>query len=710
MSWRAVRQLILDDPMLRMHAAVLPTATARPEPVHPDATGEWFAVTGGLLRRDAALASTVFDRPTASGSTGVATLLEHFVRPLIRVFRVSLEVYGWPLVDLARDSVAFELSRDRGATGRVLLAVLPGSSAPGSRLTVIDTLVSAFAQVHRGPVRHLVDEVIAAELRYLRPATADMLASEPRWAPYVHSVPSEQEATLERVVQEVRSRAAAHRVDRDTAAPVVRVAHRGAGELAGLARFGREIFHFGAELRVVRPDAADPEPDVAVGLDTPVRTFERAPRTWREPSSRAPHLSRATSMAGLRLAELRANPLGDRFAVRWGATETAAFIARLVDAADRAADRAAEKALTAHGTEPSYRLIHDVLQRDQFRAGRRSDYSLDDARADLLPAMAGAGELHVALLIFPNKFAHSGLKAAGLLPDLAELGMLARVAELIGALRRVHPPGVRFTLLSDGEHFRPHPHARLDAGMAKLREYAHAIAGDAVEIADLDAAAARSMTEAALAAHTERRAAALARYERLLGHLDIAADPVGVLREVAALDPHRTVAETFRSVLHSVPVPAGVDARTVYDDIYDVGPGVDPAVRWARQEVLRTTWHDVLIYTATYQADYAVDFRRQVLPGALWLTTRPRQGRAGFRPLGHGPTPAHGTGVVDARGIIATDFLVSLRDQGFVPLYSPLLGAAQPFAMVPVTATRVGASGASELDPDFAAGIRLRPR
>jgi hypothetical protein len=62
-------------------------------------------------------------------------------------------------------------------------------------------------------------------------------------------------------------------------------------------------------------------------------------------------------------------------------------------------------------------------------------------------------------------------------------------------------------------------------------------------------------------------------------------------------------------------------------------------------------------------------------------------------------------GAVSARGEVSTDFAVSLLDQGFVPVYSPLLGPDQPWFMAPATATHNAG-----LDPAFAESIRLRRR
>ncbi|GAA2410974.1 hypothetical protein GCM10010191_20010 [Actinomadura vinacea] len=680
---------------------------------------------------------------------GVQSLLECFLRPMLRVFRTSLDICGSPIVDPASDGVVFELTPAHLPTGRILVAEPPRRhDARPTRLTTVDTLVDAFIRAglpaDERTVRRQVAAVIAAELRYLRPDSARELAGRPCWSPYVHSVSPEQEAILQRIVDRVREQASARRAGVDVPAPVVRVSPNGCAAAKGFTRFRGEIFHLGGRLQVGSPSAdsltADPPEatvcEVAVGRaggdpDAPVptvATFERAPATWRRPWARGPHISHATSLAGLRLGELRENPLGEQFAVHWDRPQTTGLVSRLVAAASRAAEHTADRAVAVHphatpGTDTCISLTHHILQRDQFRAGPRSDYRLDDARADLLPAMSRGEPLHLCMLFFPNKLGHGGLKAAGMLPDLAELATLVRMLELVEALRRVYPPGVaRFSLLSDGEHFRRHPRARVGAGIAKMQEYARQVAGDLFQVHDLDTVTAESMSGPARSGYSELRTRVRRSYNDLFRGLDITADPVAVLCRVAELDPARNAADLFRSLVYSVPIPesaraAGFSdptgsawARALYDDIYDVGADVEPVVRRARQQVLRTTWEDMLSYASVLRADQQLGVRRRVFPEALWLTTRPSRGRPAFGPLGHGPAPWHATGAVDSRGAICHDFLVALRDQGFVPLFTPLLGRRQPFAMVPITATRVGADGLNELRPDFIDSIRLRPR
>ena len=56
-------------------------------------------------------------------------------------------------------------------------------------------------------------------------------------------------------------------------------------------------------------------------------------------------------------------------------------------------------------------------------------------------------------------------------------------------------------------------------------------------------------------------------------------------------------------------------------------------------------------------------------------------------------------------------FRIWLYDQGFVPVYSPVLGYRQPWLMAPVTSTAVvDSSRGAQLIPELLEGIHLRRR
>jgi len=176
--------------------------------------------------------------------------------------------------------------------------------------------------------------------------------------------------------------------------------------------------------------------------------------------------------------------------------------------------------------------------------------------------------------------------------------------------------------------------------------------------------------------------------------------------------------ELFTSIALSAPVtaPPGIDqmtwAKRVYDRLYDVGPRVPQDVLLARRAVLWHSWEATIRYASTLRADAELGYDR-LFTGSVWMKAgAPRAGTCGFCFLGgSGLLPWHGTGAVGARGEVSTDFAVSLFDQAFVQVFAPLLGGAQPFMMVPVTATYV-ASGehGARLDRDFLNTIRLRRR
>ncbi|MFV2113708.1 hypothetical protein ACFHW0_15400 [Micromonospora sp. LOL_025] len=111
------------------------------------------------------------------------------------------------------------------------------------------------------------------------------------------------------------------------------------------------------------------------------------------------------------------------------------------------------------------------------------------------------------------------------------------------------------------------------------------------------------------------------------------------------------------------------------------------------------------------RADHAWGYDR-MFPDRVRLTVnQPRPGRCGFAPLGGSVLlPWHGTAAVTRRGEISVDFAISLRDQGFVPVYSPVLGDEQAWFFVPVTSTLARGDRGAEIEPVLLDAIRLRRR
>jgi hypothetical protein len=208
-----------------------------------------------------------------------------------------------------------------------------------------------------------------------------------------------------------------------------------------------------------------------------------------------------------------------------------------------------------------------------------------------------------------------------------------------------------------------------------------------------------------LAAHTRALTDAFA-------HLDIAADPAGTLLRSTLLDPDvPSVAGVFNSLVHSVPVPLpnGADRRDwssrVYADLYRTDDSVPPTLAAARTAVLRAAWEAAIRHVAVLRTDR--DMGYDTMLGAHVRLT-PGIGR--FAGLGGSALPPwHGTAAVDQRGILSTDYAISLLDRAFVPVYSEALGNDQPWFMAPITATEV-AAGPARLSDAFLETVRLRTR
>ncbi|AHH96909.1 hypothetical protein GCM10010174_74330 [Kutzneria viridogrisea] len=457
-----------------------------------------------------------------------------------------------------------------------------------------------------------------------------------------------------------------------------------------------------------------------------VATFERLPRRHGVISA----LSHTHSVAELQVGELGVGLPVRGHAVHLSLRQSRQIIDRLVAEADASGERTAaaapghlREALSgvAEQHERTALLLHHVFLRKQFHRGSRSTYTPDMARADLLPFLRSGAPIRMVLPGFPIKHSQSGLKALGNLPDLAELGVLVRLRELQRAVSCLYPPGLDITVLTDGNHFRPRPPAIVDGYLRKLNQYLSLVGGhDYLRFQDIDEVARKhigpSLAEdrTLLIEYHERG------YRKAFDGLDITRNPVATLAGADQVDPTPgglSFRELFRSILHSVPVPlpAGRDlltwSKAVYADVYHVDDNRTAGeVVQARREVLQVAWDDTIRYLAAALTDRELEYEKLFGHHVRFTVSMPSPGRVGFTALGGSALlPWHGTAAVDERGTLSTDFAVWLYDQGFVPVYSPLLGVRQPWLMAPATRTAVvdPARGA-ELLPDLLDGIHLR--
>jgi hypothetical protein len=948
-GWARVAGAVERDPVLRMHCATQPAPAAlvradtadaivarfvEPAPAHPRHPGGTIVVglpslvsspPRGLLH---AVISNRFERREDE----LGYFLEHFVRPLLRVFRIALDTHRLGLFSLDESGVGVELSPELQATGRVVIteygdvrpvdevnadevrdgveALVSGIEGLTQAFTGLDFAGVAHAEYE---VRSAVDRVIAEELRYLAPHTADLLSGDHPLRCFVHTVPAEQDDALKEVLHRVQEHTRRCRWNPELRRPAVVVdldlcgivplqrtldaaravsgprpgAPEGVLELgrpsslrvlptfaestwhhfvalngldekypkvnwrqvhaeffrafarpweklrtdtvnAGLGRFvwdvqdagGQVVFCTGRRERVrgyteevlaragvpdavlvCMPDdrtrpisevkveklrelgdleivavfddlvanriaiskefsgampvaveipglATERQPDQPVPDRAPViTTFETSPR--RSPhrgAASGPSLSNTHSLEELQVGALRSNRLAHRWAVHLDADESLSIVDSLVSDLARRAERTADRARRRFGVvegaasagdhqERVLGALHQVFTRKQFLKGSRSNYQLDDLTRDVLPFLRQERPIEVVLLGFPVKQCLNRLKAFGPLPDLAELGALARLRELNDAVRAVHPPGLHFNVLTDGRHFRPRPQAITESYSRKLREYVALLGIEhCTTVEEIDVVAQERLGIDLPAERSVRLAHYRSALNEALRGFDIGDNPLRTLESINALaeridgpdaDAVGPALSLFRdmlmSVVYSVPlsIPAGVHRLTwsslVYADVYNLtDDSVAPEVRHTRRAVLRRAWHTVIRYLATLRVDEELGYD-ELFPHRIRLTVSAAQrGRCGFTYLGgSGLLPWQGTGVVDARGQVAADFAISLLDQGFVPVYSPLIGPRQPWMMVPAEHARPhrpegNRPGGVRLDEDFAAQIHLR--
>jgi hypothetical protein len=480
---------------------------------------------------------------------------------------------------------------------------------------------------------------------------------------------------------------------------------------------------------------------VATSDDAPlINTFERSPGPV--PTRRAvtgPHLSNTHSLEEVQIGGLRLNRAASGWAAYLDASGSAELVETILSDVDAAAERTGRAARAKFGldgeferNEDTLRALHHVFTRKQFLKGTRAHYQYEHVNRDVAPFLRQQRPIDVVLLGFPVKQCLNRLKASGPLPDLAELGGLARLRELQRSVRAVYPPGLRFRILTDGRHFRPRPAALTGAYGRKLREYVDLVGiGECTVIEEVDEVARRRIgadLPALRSAHIDRHQNLL---RAVLRKWDIADNPLRALDEIDAyastMDESDALArslgqlrEMLMSLVFSVPVspPRGTErlawSKLVYADLYNLTDRTVPTgIRQARIAVLRRAWHSVIRYLSVLRADEELGYEDLLFPDRIRLTVSAADpGRCGFTYLGgSGLLPWQGTGVLDTRGRVAVDFQISLLDQGFLPVYSALLGPRQPWLMVPgqrAWSDRSCASTGTQLDGEYLRSARLR--
>ncbi|MGH3715060.1 MAG: L-tyrosine/L-tryptophan isonitrile synthase family protein [Micromonosporaceae bacterium] len=426
-------------------------------------------------------------------------------------------------------------------------------------------------------------------------------------------------------------------------------------------------------------------------------------------------LSHAPSLGVLDLAAMR--PFTEKAPRRVDLDDAAAH--RLVSALTASSDRAVGDLVAELGhrvdTSPTA-VLHHLLTHKRFRRGPRRNFPLPVLH-DRIRRYVDAGEpVPVAMQGFPFKQCDNGLKAAGPLPDIADLGAMLRLVELQRAFTAYYPPGLNFLVMYDGGYHRPRPRADLDHYRAALRELEE-LAGLAGALVWRDK---HDVVADSLGAAATRRAEWIGRYQELIDRL---VQPAAATHDSYAAEaliafelPPRVprFGALYRSLVYSVPVPSptGVPSpewsRQVLAELFHVDdPAAPAALRLARRAVLRRAWDDTVRYVAVAAADQRCQVDQSLPPHLRLRSGITGQGEIGLTYLGGSALlPWHGTGCVDRRAQVAVDFRVALHDRGLVPVHCPVIGADQPFLMVP---PEFVASDAA-LAPELLRRIRLRRR
>ncbi|MDQ4094474.1 MAG: isocyanide synthase family protein [Actinomycetota bacterium] len=466
-----------------------------------------------------------------------------------------------------------------------------------------------------------------------------------------------------------------------------------------------------------------------------------APHGLASPSRPALAISHARSLRALPLNSLRTSSERDPWPIRLDSRELATLLATLRASSEAASARLAGNAMAYLATVTSRETgssppphpqdvmtvvtgLHRILTRSRFLKGSRSCFPLETAYAQMAPFVQTQQPVTILTSGFPFKQHDNGLKAAGPSPDLAELGALLRLKELHGAFAALYPPALRVVVLNDGGYSRPRGWAETQSYRRQLKRYAHLVGlGNSVQFRDQSCFVARLLGPQRWGKRERYRHRFRALISVLAGRPGSLAGAAAIDQRLAEALPRALLAgippfhHILSSLVYSVPVPArpGMDPRRwacevlAWPDGY-TEPGLPAELISARREVIASAWQDSVNYLAACLADAAVGVAQRFPPHVRLATVASRSGCSGFSYLG-GSTllPWHGTGCLDGRAVLCAEFLVSLDDRGFLPVYSDLIGDQQPLLMVPFART-LYMQGRRQVDPHLLTTARLRHR
>jgi Pyoverdine/dityrosine biosynthesis protein len=475
-------------------------------------------------------------------------------------------------------------------------------------------------------------------------------------------------------------------------------------------------------------------------LDDPAPP-DAAARGPASASRRALSISHARSLRALPLDLLHTSNGMDQWPIHLNSRELATLLDALRSSSAAASARLADNALThlttttdrATGSSPSRHPndvvtvvtgLHRILTRSRFLKGSRSCFPLETAIAQMAPFIQAQQPVTILTSGFPFKQHDNRLKAAGPSPDLAELGALLRLKELHGAFAALYPPALRVVVLNDGGYSRPRGWAEMRRYRGQLKRYAQLVGlGNSVQFRDQSCFVARLLGPQRWCMRERYRRRFRERISALAGSPCSLADAAQINQRLAGALPLLLLAGVppfhaiLSSLVYSVPVPTrpGIDPRRWACEVLArpdgyTEPGLSPDLVSARQQVITSAWQDAVNYLASCLADAAVGVARRFPLHVRLATVASRPGCSGFSYLG-GSTllPWHGTGCLDGRGLLCAEFLASLEDRSFRPVYSDLIGDTQPLLMVP-SARTVYAQGRHQVDPGLLTTARLRPR
>lgn len=332
--------------------------------------------------------------------------------------------------------------------------------------------------------------------------------------------------------------------------------------------------------------------------------------------------------------------------------------------------------------------IREILLNRRYKRGKRKENNPRMLLQKIVKCLTEHKPVQLTISLFPCKIPNR-LKAAGHLPDLAEVASIARIAEIGLSVAQLYEPGLEVIVLTDGMRFKHVLEFDLNIlarYQQQLRKIVQALDVDRyVKLVEYMSFLKKHLPKEKLQEKKNAYKNLRAEYVSLVGeNIDIDS-PLKYLEKLEKENKNISVVAKIINLYHSLIYSnyfaeffenpdADLLTKRIYKNIFSFDDP-DLKINQLRKKVVFKTWHATINYVAEIASGRVAKPIEKVFPDSIRCDMHNIPDRLTLYSVDRSTplTAFHGTGFVDNKYKAGTRFRVSLQKEGFHPVFGSML-------------------------------------